>query len=168
MSTSDPSPAPGLTSPPSPNSSIGLPSGRSIQITSGPQGDRFDIASSAGKIELSITLTDNGPVISIQGAMLEINSSDSVSLKCRDLSIQTESSLNIASQGSVDIHAVGNLKAKALGNADIDAQLINLNCGDRSEYNDAALVPFEFPPPVVAPGAPAPSPTTPHSGCDCH
>lgn len=162
MTTPAPSTSAGLVPAPQPGSAISLPSGRSIQITTGPQGDRFDVASASGAIELSITLTANGPVISIQGAKLEINSSDSVSLACRELNIQTETALNIASKGSVGIHAAGDLKAKALGNTDIDAQLINLNCGDRSEYNDAAIAPFELP---EAESNPNPAP---HGGCDCH
>ncbi len=98
-------------------------------------------------------------MLSLSGAKLEINSSDSVNLNCRDLNINTTGSLNLASQGSLALSATGNITAKALGNTDIDAQVVNLNCGPRTDYNDDALPKF------VLPDMPALPPQDSHGGC---
>ncbi len=139
---------------------MALPSGRTLNVAAGPDGEHIEIRAASGQLEVRISLTPDGPVLSLSGAKLEINASDTIAVNCKDLSINTAGSFNVVSSGTVGVRAQGDMKMKAMGNTDIDAQLINLNGGDRSEYNDAALPVFE----VLTPPAPLPPPA---AGDDC-
>lgn len=130
-----------------------MASGRSIEVSSGPGGEQIEVRSPDGTVEIRIALTPQGPVLSVSGAKLEINATESVSLNCRDLSINTTGSMNLTSQGSVGIHAAADVTVKSQGNTDIDAQVVNLNCGPRDGYNDDALPKFELPAVIAEPPA---------------
>ena len=147
---------------PTPPASITMSSGRSVEVSSGPGGDQIEVRSPDGMVEIRVALTPQGPVLSVSGAKLEINATESVSLNCRDLSINTTGSMNLTAQGSVGIHAADNVAVRSQGNTDIDAQIVNLNCGPRDGYNDDALPKFELPAAISQP----PPSCGPH-GC-CH
>lgn len=126
-----------------------MPSGRTMSVSSGPAGEQIEVRSPDGQLEIRIALTPQGPVLSVSGAKLEINAAESVSVNCRDLSINATNSLSLETAGSVGIQAAGDIVAKSKGNTSIDAQVINLNCGDRTGYNDDALPKFEVPLPQI-------------------
>lgn len=138
-----------------------MPSGRRVEIASGPAGDQIEVRSPDGMVEIRIALTAQGPVLSVSGAKLEINATESVTLNCRDLAINTTGSMNLSSQGSVGIHAQGEVVVQSQGNTNIDAQVVNLNCGPRDGYNDDALPKFELP------AIPSSTPTPVADGPNC-
>ena len=137
--------------------SLTLSSGRSVMV-SGEQGsEQLEIRSPEGLVELRIALTKDGPVLSLSGVKLEINSTDSVAVNCREFRLATTETLSLSSGGSLGLNAGGEIRTKSLGQTHFDASVLQLNSGDRSDYDDASLPKAEIPMPQV--------PESPSGGC---
>src|SRR5580704_14457370 len=81
-----------------------LPSGRSLVLRTGGAGEEIEIRGAGGEVELRITLTDAGPVVSIRGARVEIEAPD-VAFRCRSVGVDAEGPVRIASAEDVCIEA---------------------------------------------------------------
>jgi hypothetical protein len=114
-----------------------LPSGRSIAARVGDAGEAIEIRSPDGQLELSIALTDEGPVLRLQGARLELVSPDSVSIQCREFEIETQSDVKLRANGAIEMQSGSELRTKSAGQTFIDGDFVNLNCRDREGYHDA-------------------------------
>lgn len=135
-------------------SEVRLPSGRSLRIESASGGEQLEILSPDGLLELRIAMTPQGPVLSLSGAKLELNATESVSLNCGRLEVNSTNGIAMRSEAAIRIESGGEFGVRAVGDADIDARVINLNCGDRSEYDDPIVTPPQL---LTAPSAQQPS-----------
>jgi len=123
---------------------------------SGDSGhEQLEIRSPEGAIELRIALTKDGPVLSLSGVRLEINSTDTVAVNCREFTVATTHGVTLSSKEDVTLRADGEIRAKSLGQAHIDASIIQLNGGDRADYDDASLPSAELEFPELPPSPPA-------------
>jgi hypothetical protein len=113
-----------------------LPSGRSITAHVGDAGEAIEIRSPDGQLEISIALTEDGPILRLEGAKLELVSPDSVSLQCRQFDLETSSNVNLRAHGSIDMRTDSELRTKSAGNTYLDGDFVNLNCLDRAGYHD--------------------------------
>ncbi|WP_437725967.1 hypothetical protein [Sorangium sp. So ce861] len=93
-------PAPGAALAP-PARVVPLASGRSIEIAEDGAGERIQIRAAAGQILVSIRMTDDGPVLSLAGASLEIAAAKTLSLSCDTLQIQAAQDAAIEVGGSL-------------------------------------------------------------------
>lgn len=131
-----------------------LPSGREVRVSADDGAEAIEIRSPDGQMELRIALTPGGPVLRLRGVRLEIDSTDAVAVRCKDFHIEATNGVRLTAGGEVAV--------KSLGDTNIDAKVINLNSGDRSDYPDGQ--PGYTPPPFVLP----PSPPTPPAGACGH
>ncbi|MDX2131403.1 MAG: hypothetical protein SFY69_05060 [Planctomycetota bacterium] len=141
-----------------------LPSGRTVEVGADERGERIEVRSPDGVLEIAIALTAQGPVLQVRGARLEIESTDAVALKCREFSVHADEGMKLSTGGTLDVRAQGEIGMTTMADARLDAAVIHLNCGDRSAYPDGqpGYVPpvFELPAlpavgPAVGPAAPA-------------
>jgi len=124
---------------------LALPSGRSLVVSGISGQEHLEIRSPEGAIELRIALTKDGPVLSLSGVRLEINSTDTVAVNCREFTVATTHGVALSSAGDVSVRAGGEIRTKSLGETHLDSSVLQLNSGDRSDYDDASLPPFELP-----------------------
>ena len=153
-----------------PLSNIALQSGRTLRVVHTEGAERIEISSARGDIELRVTMTPDGPVLSLSGAKLEINSTDAVVVNCREFSVNASEGIALESRGNVALRSNAEIVTKSLGNTLIDAQIIHLNGGDRSDYDDASLPAFQLPPEIAAIVAQNEQPSTPpppSGDCGC-
>jgi hypothetical protein len=129
------------------NVPVPLPSGRTVVIHSAGRREEIEIRSATGEMEVRIALTDQGPVLSLRGARLEIDSSDTVAVKCRNFELQTSEGLQLQSGGDVGIRSQGDVHVQSSGDTHLDGELVKLNCKDRTGYHDAAVP--TLPPPAA-------------------
>lgn len=141
-----------------------LPSGRELAVRSTPEGEQIEVRSASGDLELRIALTDAGPVLQLRGVRLEIDSTEAIALRCKELEVDAQA-ISMRAQKDVRIDAQGQMNIQTGGLTNIDAEIINLNCGDRSRYPDgqAALQASS----VQAPQTPAIQPPPPASDGSC-
>ncbi|XXX78770.1 hypothetical protein WMF30_08335 [Sorangium sp. So ce134] len=92
---------------------VPLASGRSIEIAEEGAGERIQIRAAAGEILVSIRLTDEGPVLSLAGASLEIAAARTLSLSCDTLRIQAAQDAAVEVGGSLHERVRGSVVREA-------------------------------------------------------
>ncbi|MCB9464391.1 MAG: hypothetical protein H6682_11930 [Candidatus Eisenbacteria bacterium] len=116
-----------------------LPSGRRLLLETTDRGESLVVVSPGGSVELSIELTPTGPVLRLQGARLEIDSTESVALKCKSFELQTQEELRLHAGSGVQVTTDGEVRMKSAQQTYIDADYVNLNCLERTGYHDEGV-----------------------------
>lgn len=126
-----------------------LPSGRSVVVSSEGGTEAIEIRSPGGEMEVRIALTEQGPVLQLKGAKLQIDSTDTVAVNCHDFHINAAGAIKMRSAQDIEVLGLAELKMKSAGSTWIDADFVNLNCQDRTGYHDdkAASEPPRLPEP---------------------
>lgn len=126
-----------------------LRSGRRISVVTSTDADELRIVGPDGDLELSVILTPDGPVLRLRGARLEIDSTEAIAVRCRTFELHTEETLDLRAGADLRLTSGGDTHAKAAGQTFIDADYVNLNCGDRSGYHDEGV---DYDPQALSPG----------------
>jgi hypothetical protein len=87
-----------------------LPSGRSIILRVGDV-EELQVRSPDGEVELTVVLTDAGPVVRMRAARLEVETAESVDIRCKTFNVRADE-MRVRTDG--DIH--------------MNAAVIRLNC----------------------------------------
>lgn len=82
-----------------------LESGRQLMVHSSEKDEFIEIAESDGKIIMKVRMTDDGPVISVSGAHLELKSTETIALEAKKIKIQAEEEAVVESKGSLEIES---------------------------------------------------------------
>ena len=80
-----------------------LPSGRAVVLVMGETGEELQVVDTRGEVEVSITLSDAGPVVRLTGARLELESAEDVSVTCRDFKVAASGGLDMRAQDEIHI-----------------------------------------------------------------
>lgn len=86
-----------------------LASGRSVHVKTVGAEESVEIRSPGGDVELTIVLTDQGPVVKLRGATLEMEATEKLSMSCKQLDLRAEDNARIEC-GKLDIQADDNVK----------------------------------------------------------
>lgn len=66
-----------------------LPSGRSVAVQAGAQGEFVEVSAPGGEMEMRIDFTPEGPVVRLRCARLELASAGDVAVSCRNFDLRT-------------------------------------------------------------------------------
>jgi hypothetical protein len=150
---------PAVPEPTPPNGNLAhrgvLPSGRTVLVRVDGRGEAIEVRSATGEMELRIALTDQGPVLSLRGARLEIDAADTVAVNCRRFEVRTTGGVMLDAAGDIALRSGAETQLRSAGDTYIDGQMVKLNCQDRAKYPDA-------PAPTALP---AQTPTAGHDNC---
>lgn len=113
-----------------PSTAATLPSGRTLTVRPDALGEAIEVRSASGDLELALVLTPEGPVLKLRGVRLQLDSTESVDLTCKQFNVHTQDGINLTSEGE--------FRLKTQGQSHLDAELIHLNGGDRTGYPDEA------------------------------
>lgn len=120
-----------------------LPSGRQMIVRTAPQSEVLELRSPKGDVELSIELTERGPLVRLRGGQLVLDSDESIKIQCRSLEIATREDLAIQSGADLALRSGREIRMKSAKQTFIDGDYVNLNCLDRTGYHDEGV---EYPP----------------------
>jgi hypothetical protein len=67
-----------------------LPSGRSVVVRLAGGAEELEIRSPRGDVEVRVVLTDEGPVVRLSGARLELDAAETVAVNCRRFEVRAE------------------------------------------------------------------------------
>jgi hypothetical protein len=104
-----------------------LPSGRSVVLKIGDGCENLEVRSPDGDVEVRITLTDQGAVVSLRGGRLQMESADAVALNCRRLEVVTTEGTALGSAGDVLITGRG-IRVQTENDIRMNGGVIYLNC----------------------------------------
>jgi len=119
-----------------------LPSGRSVMLRVDHEGETLEIRAPNGEVEVGIALTPQGPLLRLRGVRLQIDSSDSVDVRCRNLRFRADESLELHAGSGVMVTSERDVRVRTEGQTHIDGDWVNINCEDRTGtgwHDDPAL-----------------------------
>jgi hypothetical protein len=72
-----------------------LPSGRSIAVQAGAEGEFLEVRAPGGEMEVRIAFTPEGPVVTLRCARLELDSAGAVEMNCRSFALRTSGDVRL-------------------------------------------------------------------------
>ena len=106
---------------------IQLESGRQVLVHSYKKEELIEIVEPEGEVVMRVRLTDAGPVISFQGAHIELKSTETLSLESKKVIIKAEEEAVIESKGSLKIDSSNKLDIHSDSHIRITGKMIYLN-----------------------------------------
>ena len=103
-----------------------LDSRRCILIRSSEKEDLLEIIE-RGEVVVTVRLTDEGPVVTVQGAHLELKSTETVTLEAKEIKIKAEEKTSIESMGSLKIDSSKKMDIHSDDDIRVVAKIIHLN-----------------------------------------
>lgn len=115
-----------------------------LVVENNPQSSLLRIIGRDGTVSLAIHVTQEGPIVRLEGAAIQIEAQGELSLNAEHVSIHGRRSLSLSSDGNVGLDTPGDICSDArshkitarLGNVDIkanddvtiDGERIRMNC----------------------------------------
>ncbi len=114
--------------------SLSLSHGRKVIIKS--EGECLQITSETGVVELTVKITENGPVLTFEEANIEIVNKGDLKLECENLDIKTRGKMKVDTGDDIEYRVSGNLKFDVRDDAQFSAQSMEI----KSELGDLSLI----------------------------
>jgi hypothetical protein len=123
-----------------------LGNGRSLALV--PARDRagqpdetvevVEIRAQSGALELRIRITDDGPVLEMEGIRLAVTAADSIELKSRRVVVEAEESLTLASRGRAEVLAHDKIRVRSREYLALDGKLVGLRSDEETIVRELA------------------------------
>jgi hypothetical protein len=104
-----------------------LESGRQVMVHSREKDELIEIAESDGEIIIKVRMTDDGPVISVHGAHLELKSAETITIEAKKIKLQAEEEAVVESKGSLEIESSRKIGIKSGDDIRVVGKKIYLN-----------------------------------------
>jgi len=98
-----------------------------LVVRASPEGEELEVRDREGTLELSITLTDAGPLVRLRAARIELESPETVAVNCRRFEVSATEAVRLQSEGGVNVEAQ-EFRAKTQDDIHLDGAMIRLNC----------------------------------------
>ncbi len=106
---------------------VRLDSGRQVQFQSEGTDDLVEIRGVEGEMLLKVRLTEEGPVLSLSGAKLEMTSTESISLDAKKIHIRAEEQAVLESKGNLDLASSKDLEIRSEEDVKVTGKMLHLN-----------------------------------------
>ena len=104
-----------------------LDSGRQVLVRSDQEAEYIEIMEPNGEITLKVRMTDDGPVVSVHGARLELTSSETIALEAKKIAIRAEEEAVFESKGRLDMDAKKKMNIQCDDDIKLVGKIIHLN-----------------------------------------
>ena len=103
-----------------------LDSGRYILIRSKEKEELLEIVE-GGEVVVTVRLTNEGPVVTVQGAHLELKSTETIALEAKEVKIKAEEEASIESRGRLKIDSSKQMDIHSEDDIRVVGKIIHLN-----------------------------------------
>jgi hypothetical protein len=86
----------------------------------------IEIRASSGQMELRIRMTEDGPVLQLEGVKLAIKAAEALDLECKSFKVEAES-VEIASKGEMKMSSEGEINIESPKDVRVRGDKIWLN-----------------------------------------
>jgi hypothetical protein len=104
-----------------------LPSGRSVVLKVSGAREEIEVRSPEGAVEVCITLTDAGAVVSLRASRLEMHATDAVVVNSRRFEVNTSEETQLHCAGDVKITG-REMRVNTESDIHMNGGVIRLNC----------------------------------------
>ena len=89
---------------------IYLREGRTLSVAHDGRDELVEIRSSSGNIEVRIRLTEDGPVLQMESARLQLKASESVEIESKRVEIRATEAVRVESDKEIEVDAEGEVR----------------------------------------------------------
>jgi phage gp45-like len=97
--------------------------GRTINV----QDDVVELRAASGMLELRIKLTEEGPVLQVEGVKVALKAAEAVSVDCKTFEVRAEEGVKLHSDGQLDISSEKEMKVNSTDEIRVVGKMIHLN-----------------------------------------
>jgi phage gp45-like len=87
-----------------------LREGRTLSVESAGSDELVEVRSSSGVVELRIRLTEEGPVLQMESARLQLKASEVVEIESRRIELRATETVQLSSDNEVKVDADGEVR----------------------------------------------------------
>jgi len=107
--------------------SLQLDSGRQVLVQSDEKEELLEILERGGEVVMTVRLTDEGPIVSVQGAHLELKSTETIELEAKKIRIKAQEEASIESEGTLKIESSKKMDINSEDDIRVVGKMIHLN-----------------------------------------
>ena len=107
--------------------SVGLAHGRLLTVDSAGAEQFVEIRGASGIVELRVKITEDGPVLPIEGVRISLKAAEAIHVECPRFTVTTSHSIEMASQGTIQVSGGGDVCVDAKGEVHVKGEIIHLN-----------------------------------------
>jgi len=89
---------------------IYLREGRTLSVERSGGDELVEIRSASGQVEIRIRLTEEGPVLQMESARLQLRASESVEIESKRVAIRATEAVTVESDNEVKVEAEGEVR----------------------------------------------------------
>lgn len=104
-----------------------LDHGRTLAVVPAGTSQIIEVRASSGQVELRVRMNEDGPILQLNGAKLEVRSEDSIEMACKTFSVNATESVDIASQGGLTVTSEEEMQITATKDVRVRGEKIWLN-----------------------------------------
>ena len=104
-----------------------LPDGRQVVLSWEGEAGEITVHAPDGELEVTVRITDSGPVLELTGARVELKASDEVSIQSRILNLSATEKASVTSGDGLEIRSSGHTELTAEGEVRVLGSMIHLN-----------------------------------------
>ena len=87
-----------------------LREGRTLSVESTGGEELVEVRSSSGQVELRIRLTEEGPVLQMESARLQLKATEAVEIESKRIELKATETVQIASDNEIKVDADGEVR----------------------------------------------------------
>jgi hypothetical protein len=106
--------------------SVYLEHGRTLTVSSEGMDELIEIRAASGQMELRIRMTEDGPVLQLEGVKLAVKATEALDLQCKSFKVEADS-VEIASKGAMKVSSEGELDIESPKDVRVRGEKIWLN-----------------------------------------
>ena len=104
-----------------------LQHGRQVAVTRSGSEDIVEIRASSGALELRIRVTEEGPVLSLEGVKVELRAAESVAVECKTFKVDAAEGVELATEGELRMSSDKEMSVESTSDIRINGKTIWLN-----------------------------------------
>jgi hypothetical protein len=92
---------------------VGLTGQQRLLVQRSPDGDLVQFLSRDGVVALTVSMTENGPVLRFEGASLVLQAAGKLAIEADELELRGRSGITLRTEGDLELRATGDLHSEA-------------------------------------------------------
>jgi hypothetical protein len=113
-----------------------LTGGRTLAILCNDAGEEIQLFAPDGEVELTIVVTEDGPVLKMRAVRVEVNGAEDVSFSCQRFAVHTTESTNFTTDGQIRLRSQEQVLIRAAEELDLKGRPVRTNVRDGLFYDD--------------------------------